>query len=289
MKRLPLALGIVGSFVLTTSIAFTQQAAPPAPQGAGPGGPGGPPPAPKNLQVLPKDMTLPQVQATMAGVAQALGAQCTFCHVPAPPPPATPAGAAPPAAAGAGGRGRGGAAQLDFALDDKAEKKTARIMFTMVNDINARIAADVVKTGAPLTRVECVTCHRGVAVPKQLPEVVSNVMLTKGEGAAVATYRDLRMNYFGSQSYDFTEPVLVRMAQVSLATNKPDDALAYVKLNLEFYPQSGQTYATLSQIHARKNDRAQAVKDLQQAIVLEPDNMQFKRQLDQLNAQARTN
>ena len=66
------------------------------------------------------------------------------------------------------------------------------------------------------------------------------------EGAAMAAYRDLRLTYYGSQSYDFTEPGLARLAQQSLATNKPDDALAWVKLNLEFYPKSAQTFAVSS-------------------------------------------
>ena len=39
--------------------------------------------------------------------------------------------------------------------------------------------------------------------------------------------------YYGSQSHDFTEPVLTRLAQQSLAANKVDDALAWAKLNLE--------------------------------------------------------
>src|ERR1051326_2084709 len=39
------------------------------------------PPAPKNLQILPKDMPPQQVVALMQQFTRALGVQCTYCHV----------------------------------------------------------------------------------------------------------------------------------------------------------------------------------------------------------------
>src|SRR5438876_5787970 len=39
------------------------------------------PPAPKNLQVLPKDTPAIDVLATMQQFTRALGVQCTYCHV----------------------------------------------------------------------------------------------------------------------------------------------------------------------------------------------------------------
>ncbi len=39
------------------------------------------PPAPKNLQVLPKDMTFQQVLQKMRSMSQELGVECNFCHV----------------------------------------------------------------------------------------------------------------------------------------------------------------------------------------------------------------
>ena len=57
--------------------------------------------APKNLQVLPKDWTRPQVVAVMQNFNAALGVGCDHCHV-------VPQGAPP-----------------DFASDAKAEKKFA--------------------------------------------------------------------------------------------------------------------------------------------------------------------
>ncbi len=43
-----------------------------------------PPEAPKNLQVLPKDMPRPEVVKVMFRFTSALGVRCDFCHVEAP-------------------------------------------------------------------------------------------------------------------------------------------------------------------------------------------------------------
>ena len=80
----------------------------------------------------------------MQQFTRALGVQCTYCHVQNTPPPLTAEEAAAQAAANppvAGrGRGRGQGPQMDFAADDKRQKQTARLMLTLVNDLNARIA-----------------------------------------------------------------------------------------------------------------------------------------------------
>jgi hypothetical protein len=290
MKRLPLVFGFLGTFVLTASLVFVQQTQPSAQAQGGAGGRGGAgapagPPMPTNLQVLSKDMTGQEVAAYMQTVAAGLGVACNYCHVPpAPPPGGAPP---PPAAAGAaGGRGRGGAPQLDFAADDKQEKKTARVMLKMVSTVNDTLTGEFGKSGSPVVKVECVTCHHGVAKPEQLSDILSKTMLTKGEESAISKYKEMRAQYYGSQSYDFTEPVLTRLAQQSLATNKVDDALAWAKLNLENYPKSAPTLVALSQAHARKGDKAAALKEVEQALAIDPMNAAAKRQLDQLKAPA---
>src|SRR5262249_51104937 len=68
-----------------------------------------------NLKVLPKEITKQQLQSTMRGFAFALGVRCEHCHAEKP-----------------GGQ----KFELDFASDDKEEKKTARLMLEMVSGIN---------------------------------------------------------------------------------------------------------------------------------------------------------
>ena len=236
---------------------------------------GQPAAAPQNLQVLPKDTTQAQVLQTMQGIAAALGVQCGYCHVQA---------AAPPGARGGGGGrgGRGGAPALEFASDDKREKKAARQMMLMVRDLNPKVAAAVGKSPESATRVACVTCHRGVPIPRQLADVLDQTSTEKGAQAAIAQYKDLRKQFFGAQAYDFSEMTLVTIGQRATQANKADDAIAWLQLNLDYFPLSSRTYAALSQAQQKKDDKDAAVKSLEKAVELDPQNAVIKRQLDQL-------
>ena len=272
------AFGLFLAFAVAVS-ASAQNEAPAA--GRGRGAP------PRNLQVLPKDTAPQEVGAMMQQFTRALGVQCTYCHVQNTPPPLTAEEAAAQAAANppaAGrGRGRGQGPQMDFAADTKRQKQTARLMLTLVNDLNARIAA-IPGRRADVSRVQCATCHRGVPNPQMLGELLNQTMTGKGEAAAVALYRELRQKYLGTEAYDFREAVLLDLGRQSLAASKPDDALAWLQLNTEFYPKSTDSYLVLAQVHERKRDQAAAIKDVEKALALDPDNAAAKRQLGRLRA-----
>ena len=246
----------------------------------------GPAPAPRNLQVLPKDTPAADVLAQMQQFTRALGVQCTYCHVEQAVPllsveeqlaAQAAAAAAPPAAGRGRGRGRGAGPQMDFAADDKRQKQTARLMLTLVNDINARLSSEIHKPAADIVKVRCATCHRGITNPAQLSDVLRQTMLGKGESAAVAQYRELRQGYLSTGAYDFREAVLLDLGRESLATRKPDDALAWLQLNLEFYPQSVPTLVALAQTHVAKRDQDAARSDLEKALALDPGNADARR------------
>jgi len=268
MRILPIALGIA---------LVVSAAAPVAQRGRGAA-------APTNLQVLPKDTPQQDVVALMQQFTQALGVQCLYCHVQAEPdpPPVVEDAPAPPPAAGRG-RGRGqGPPPMNYASDERPQKATARVMLRLVNDINATLRAKVAKPSSEVVAVQCATCHRGITNPQPLADLLSRTMLTKGEGAAVGTYRELRQKYGSTQAYDFREPVLLGLAQQSLATGKPDDALAWARLNLEIYPKSVGTYLALAEVHTRKRDTSAALNDLEKALEIDPANAQAKAQIDLL-------
>jgi tetratricopeptide (TPR) repeat protein len=244
-------------------------------------GRGATPAGPTNLQVLPKDTPQQDVAALMQQFTQALGVQCTYCHVQGqfePPPPDDAAAAAP---AGRGRRGQG-PPPMNYAADDRPQKAVARTMLKLVNDINATLRAKVAKPPSDLVAVQCATCHRGVTNPQPLSDILAQTMRTKGEGAAVATYRDLRQRYGTTQAYDFSEPVLRTLAQEAVAAAKPDDAIAWARLNLEFYPKSVGSYLALADAHTRKRDRSAAIADLEKALEVDPSNVQAKNQLETL-------
>jgi hypothetical protein len=120
------------------------------PRGGGGGGGRGPAPAPVNLQVLPKDTPRAQVIPVMQQFTMGLGVMCEHCHTPQ-------AGAQP---------GPNGQVPMDFASDEKQQKKTARVMMKMVADINAKLGSELGKPAASVVQVQCITCHRGSEIPK---------------------------------------------------------------------------------------------------------------------------
>ena len=215
-----------------------------------------------NLQIFAKDSPREQVLQTMQQFTQTLGVQCNYCHVQ---------------------EGRGG--RNDFASDEKPTKKTARQMIILAREINEKLPALVGKAANETTNVGCTTCHRGVPIPKQLTTILADTVTAKGLDAAVAQYKELRTKYYGAMAYDFSENGLITMAQRATGADRAGNALEWLNLNLEFYPKSSRTYQTMAQAHQRKNDKDSAIKDLEKAVELDPNNNQAKAQLQQLKGQ----
>ncbi len=109
-------------------------------------------PAPTNLQVLPKNLTGREVREIMKTWAGSLGVHCDFCHV-----------------ADLNKIGPNGKPQLNFADDSTYDKRIARIMYTMTQQINA----DYISKTSALDpdsmgmKVRCGTCHRGHEMPEE--------------------------------------------------------------------------------------------------------------------------
>ena len=89
---------------------------------------------PRNLKVLtPEDLR----SGVMGKYAAALGVHCDFCHA------------------------------QDKASDEKPQKNIARMMITMVKDINSKVSTAA--GGAAKEYVTCYTCHRGKTEPETAP------------------------------------------------------------------------------------------------------------------------
>lgn len=200
----------------------------------------------------------------MQQVAQDLGVKCDYCHTGQRfgQPPAAPA-----AAAGA--------------LPSKFE--IARAMIAMTNDLNTRILAATGKTPATAAKVTCMTCHRGVTVPGELSDIIAHTALRDGPDAAIAQYRDLRSRYYGRGTYDFGEDTLLGSAEQLLRV-KPQAAIPILELNVEFFPKSVQSYSRIAYAYTRSLDDASAMKALEKALEIEPDNGIIRGQLDQLKS-----
>ncbi|HEX9984935.1 MAG TPA: c-type cytochrome [Thermoanaerobaculia bacterium] len=119
----------------------------------------------KNLKILPRNISRDELTAIMRNFSRSLGVQCNHCHIVTATTPKT---------------------QFDFPSDAKEEKRVARVMMLMTNEINTswmeqveaaegedashRESEEQSATAAPaMPRVACWTCHRGKPEPEMPP------------------------------------------------------------------------------------------------------------------------
>ena len=196
-----------------------------------------------NLQTLPKNISKPDLVAAMRGFALSLGVRCPYCHA------AGPTGS------------------IDFASDDKAPKRTARIMLRMTEDINRNYIAGVAQ---PPPTVECVTCHRGSANPRTLQAILSETLDKTGLEATVTQYRQLRKENYGNGKYDFSEATINLISESLLKKSKPKEAAGMMELNAELNPLTRWGYGVLAMAHQANQETDKAELDFEKILELDP-------------------
>jgi len=177
----------------------------------------------KNLKVLPKDISEQDLKATMFAFTRALGVRCTYCHV-----------------------GEDHVKPEDFEKDDKPQKRVAREMMRMVHDINEDYLEHLETRAKPEVGVKCVTCHRGVAQPRMLQDVLATSYETGGIDSTVSRYNALRKRYYGQFAYDFGEAPLIDVSNNLRRQGHADDALRLLDLNVEMNPNSNYAKRNLA-------------------------------------------
>ena len=184
-------------------------------------------------------LPLPDMQV----VADSLGVQCEYCHAP-----------------------------NQITTSGRPRLDVAREMIGMTADLNARIPAATGKAANEAVRVDCATCHRGVAVPKPLRDLLLEASVRQGPDAAAALYRDLRARHYGGQAYDFSETTLLTVAD-RLAQSRPAAAIALADLNLEFHPKSWRSFLAKGIAQTRRLDTTpDALESFRKALELDPGN-----------------
>ena len=98
--------------------------------------------APANLRVLPAHSSRASVRSLMKQYERELGVSCSYCHVE--------------------DRDSG---VIDYASDENPRKHTARIMISMLNDINEKHLAQLGGDRRYAQPVTCASCHQGRASP----------------------------------------------------------------------------------------------------------------------------
>jgi hypothetical protein len=203
-------------------------------------------------QTTPADKPpLPDMQA----VAAALGVTCDYCHA-----------------------ARGAEPRLTAA--GKPVLEVGREMIAMTASLNAAVQAATGKTARQAASVTCVTCHRGVTIPRPLTDILLVTGVREGADAAVKQYRDLRSRYYGRGAYDFGEETLLSVAR-RLANARPEVAIPLAELNLEFFPKSVNTLVAQAIAQSGRDDEA-AVATLRQALEIDPGNGEIQGRLYQI-------
>lgn len=223
------------------------------------------PERPENLQVLGDDIKGTELRKVMRGFATSLGVRCEHCHV---------------------GKGMD-LTKFDFAADDKPAKRKARLMLKMVvaiNDTYLPQLSDVEARTEPKLQVNCITCHRGQPRPVMLGDILLQKIEAEGIEAAIAEYRDLREQYYGGFSYDFSAGPLTGLAEQLGNNGDYDSAIRLIHLEIEANGESPSVYYTLGGIEASANLFDDAVRSYKKGLALAPEDWKpfFQTKLDRL-------
>jgi hypothetical protein len=97
---------------------------------------------PVNLKILPKDISEAELGRQMKRFEADLGVTCNHCHVEDPT-----------------------THKFDYASDENPDKATARLMITMVQDINNKYLAQLGGDRRYAVPVTCGSCHQGQSSP----------------------------------------------------------------------------------------------------------------------------
>lgn len=144
-RTLPLFLALAG--LLSGSLMVIAQSSTASPSPAA-----NPPrrrtlPKPTNLQVLSKDISGDKLLDIMHAWEGQLGVNCGYCHT-----------------LDAAATAQAGRRRYNFADDGKDEKKTARLMLTMTQELNQKYISQIPERPEA---VSCGTCHRGHGHPEK--------------------------------------------------------------------------------------------------------------------------
>ena len=212
----------------------------------------------QNLRFLPTDISRDSLIGIMRGFSFALGVRCQYCHV--------------------GGDGISFEG-VEFHKDDDPDKRKARFMLRLVANLNSQVLPLIPERDEPPMQIQCKTCHRGLAKPVLLTQVLSSVLDRHGADSATATYRRLRESSGMAGVYDFGEWETNTLAEDLEAQGRFPDAIAIYELNAEFYPRSTAIAGSLARLYEQVADTAAAIRSYQRILELRPNNQQAAQRL----------
>ena len=221
-----------------------------------------PPQKLENLQVLPKEISVPELIGIMKEFSGGLGVRCQHCHL--------------------GEEGEPLSA-FDFTADDKEAKRQARVMLRMTRAINEKHLPELGGDGSSRITVQCVTCHRGQARPAMLGEVLVAELDAGGVEAATAKYRQLRGEFYGGHSFDFSEWTLISLGETLARGGRAEASEAMLELNLEFFPESTSSWDFLAEFYRRQERIDEARAAVAKALAIDPEDRRAQQILSMID------
>ena len=213
---------------------------------------------PRNLKVLPQDISPNDLRRTMVGFSGALNARCSFCHVVDDALEMT---------------------DPDFSLDDKWTKQVAREMLKMVAEINSRLSKIDFSAQRQKIEVTCITCHRGQNRPILILSALEEARGEGGIDAVIAKYSELRERYFGNHTYDLRPSTLAGFARTVASEGDLDGSIKILDFANEKFPDEERVLFALARVHQQREENDQAIMFLRRLVQLFPDSSFYLKEL----------
>jgi tetratricopeptide (TPR) repeat protein len=214
---------------------------------------------PKNLQVLPLDISPDELRRTMVGFSGALNAKCSYCHMVDDDLLMS---------------------NPDYSDDAKWTKKVAREMLRMVADINSRVSNIEAGPRQKKVQVACITCHRGQYRPVLILSALEEARGVGGIDAVIAKYSELRERYFGNHTYDLRPSTLAGFARKVASEGDLDGGIELLNFANENFPNEERVLFALARVHQQRGSVDQAVNFLRRLVQQFPDSSFYASQLD---------
>ena len=215
----------------------------------------------QNLQYFPKDIKQAQIVQRMREFSFALGVRCQYCH------------------AGGDGVSLEG---VNFGSDDKPTKLKARAMLRMVDQINGPVLAALPARAEPKVTVDCVTCHRGLPLPKTLQTTLLEIVNKDGAAAATARYRELRTSQGLTGRWNFGEWEINELARRLRDAGNLEAAIAILEMNGEFNPKSAEIDFYLGEMHLARGEKDKALARFRTTLEKAPNHAPAKTRIAEL-------
>lgn len=137
---------------------------------------------------------------------------------------------------------------------------------------------------SPPVTVECVTCHRGLTVPRTLTSQLVNVATTSGADSAVAFYRKAREEHASDGTYDLSERSVSEAARTLVERSKTAEAIALLAVNAELFPKSARPLAQLAMTYEAAGQKEKAIETYKKVLEVAPNERQARARLTALGA-----